>query len=390
MLQQETVADRIPEAVRRAPGCQLDDLVLSLSGVTWNQVFLEVDRMSRTERVCVTSVGEGTYKVELSHAPRGGKPTRLKPSSEPVNLQEEGRDPGKLPKTVRAITGLLEKMKLHLTWTFPLLRVAGLLTILAGLVAIDVAAPALAESRRAAEAEARKHGAPMVWVSDGTFIMGSPTGSKVQPSHEVYLHAFYIDKYEVTAARYAKFLSATGHNQPWLVPMLWEQVNLPYDGDRPVIGVTWRAAEAFCRWVGKRLPTEAEWEKAARGTDGRTYPWGDADPTFTLANYNKLVTRHTYSDSLRPVGSYETGQSPYGIYDMAGNASEWVADWYDEKYYAASPKSNPKGPASGDQKVLRGGSFRASPTALNSTTRESYSAVDKVLYAGIRCAQDAF
>lgn len=309
---------------------------------------------------------------------------------EPVNLREGGRDTGKFPKAVCAGCRSPEKMKLHLTWKSPILCVAGLLTILAGLVANDVAAPVLAESRRSAEAEARKHGAPMVWVSDGTFIMGSPKGSTIEPPHEVYLHAFYIDKYEVTTARYAKFLNATGHKQPGLVPMLWEQVNLPYDGDRPVIGVAWGAAEAFCRWVGKRLPTEAEWEKAARGTDGRIYPWGNADPTFALANYNKPVTDNTCSDSLRPVGSYETGQSPYGIYDMAGNASEWVADWYDEKYYAASPKSNPKGPASGEQKVLRGGSFRASPTVLNSTTREGYLPVDKVLYAGIRCALDAF
>ena len=265
------------------------------------------------------------------------------------------------------------------------------LTLLAGLAAISLTTPVLAETRRAFEAEARKHGAPMVWVSDGAFTMGSPDGaSTTQPQHQVYLNAFYMDQYEVTAVRYATFLDASGQNHPGLVPMLWEQVNLTYDGDRPVLGVTWMAAEAYCRWVGKRLPTEAEWEKAARGTDGRTYPWGNEEPAFKLANYNKPISPDMYSDSLRPVDSFEAGKSPYAIYNMAGNASEWVADWYDEKYYATSPKSNPQGPARGQQKVLRGGSFGDPKTALKSASRESYFPADKGPYVGIRCAQDAF
>ncbi|MGH7164527.1 MAG: formylglycine-generating enzyme family protein [Nitrospiraceae bacterium] len=231
----------------------------------------------------------------------------------------------------------------------------------------------------------------MVWISDGAFTMGSPDGpSKTQPPHQVYLNAFYMDRYEVTTARYATFLGATGQNQPGLVPMLWEQVNLPYDGDRPVMGVTWMAAEAYCRWVGKRLPTEAEWEKAARGTDGRTYPWANEEPAFKLANYNKPTSPRVYSDSLKPVDGYEAGKSPYGSYNMAGNASEWVADWYDEKYYATSPKSNSQGPTRGQQKVFRGGSFEDPTIALKSASRESYFPVDKGPYVGIRCAQDAF
>lgn len=193
----------------------------------------------------------------------------------------------------------------------------------------------------------------------------------------MYLYAFYMDAYEVTTARYAKFLEATGPNQPGLVPMLWDQVDLAHHGDRPVIGVPWKAADAYCRWVGKRLPSEAEWEKAARGADSRQYPWGNKEPTSKLANYDTSLSRYSYGDSLRPVDSYEAGKSPYGIYDMAGNAAEWVADWYEEKYYATSPESNPRGPARGQQKVLRGGSFDDPMSLLKSASRESYFPDDK-------------
>jgi formylglycine-generating enzyme required for sulfatase activity len=266
-----------------------------------------------------------------------------------------------------------------------------IMTLLVGLVLINVTTAVLAETSRALEAEARRHGAPMVWVSDGAFTMGSPDGrGKNQPSHEVYLNAFYVDQFEVTTARYATFLKATGQGEPGFVPKLWEQVNLASDGDRPVMGVNWDAAHAYCRWAGKRLLTEAEWEKAARGLDGRRYPWGNAEPAFALANYGQSISGHTYRDSLRPVGSYEGGKSPYGIYDMAGNVSEWVADWYDERYYATSPKSNPQGPARGMEKVIRGGSFVNSSLSMKAMSRESTLPTDKGLYVGIRCAQDAF
>lgn len=262
-------------------------------------------------------------------------------------------------------------------------------TCLAALAMIQAAPLALADTRRALETEARKYGAPMVRVSEGTFTMGSFDGpAKTQPPHEVYLQTFYIDQYEVTTARYAQFLGAAGQDRSGLVPMLWDQVDSSDDGDRPVMGVTWEAAEAFCRWLGKRLPTEAEWEKAARGADGRTYPWGDEAPTFRLANYEKPVSATVYHDSLKAVGSYEAGRSAYGAYDMAGSVSEWVADWYDETYYASSPVSNPQGPTRGHQKVHRGGSFGDKAVALQSASRESYFPADKGPYAGIRCAQD--
>lgn len=265
------------------------------------------------------------------------------------------------------------------------------MALLLGVAAIGSGTPGLAETRRALEAEARANGAPMVWVADGAFTMGSQDGaSKGKPVHQVYLNAFYMDMYEVTTARYAKFLEAAGPDQPKLVPMFWEQVALRQDGDRPVIGVTWSAAESYCRWAGKRLPSEAEWEKAARGTDGRTYPWGNEEPAFKRANFDKPFPGSIYRDGLKPVGSYEAGKSPYGIYDMAGNASEWVSDWYDEKYYVVGPESNPTGPPNGRQKVLRGGSMVDPTILLSAASRESYFPADTGPFVGIRCAQDAF
>lgn len=266
-----------------------------------------------------------------------------------------------------------------------------ILSLLVGLTVLSVTTAMPAETRRAVEAEARRNGVPMVWVSDGAFLMGSPNGrARNQPPHEVYLNAFYVDQFEVTIAHYAKFLESAGDDRLRLMPMLWEQADVQHDGDRPVMGVMWGAADAYCRWVGKRLLTEAEWEKAARGLDGRRYPWGNDEPAFTLANYGQSISSHTFRDSLRPVGSYEGGKSPYGLYDMAGNVSEWVSDWYDEEYYAKSPKSNPQGPVRGFEKVFRGGSFVSSRLAMNATARESTSPTDKRLHVGIRCAQDAF
>ena len=227
-----------------------------------------------------------------------------------------------------------------------------------------------------------KDGAPMVLVSAGEFTMGGD--SIDNPRHPVYLDAFHMDKYEVTASRYAKFLQATGRQ----LPFKWSEMSLVSHGDRPVIGVTWEDADAYCRWASKRLPTEAEWEKAARGTDGREYPWGNEAPTPRHANFNKCCEWKGYG-VLAIVGSLEAGRSPYGIYDLAGNVSEWVADWYDNTSYKYELERNPKGPRDGEEKVVRGGSWYDSAllqrSALRSRSYPSAPSTDR----GFRCAKDA-
>jgi len=205
-------------------------------------------------------------------------------------------------------------------------------------------------------------GAPMMLVFAGEFFYGNQ-------KQRLSLPAFYMDKYEVTTTRYATFLKTTRHKQP----DYWEQVSQGSAGDRPVMGVDWNDADAYCRWYGKRLPTEQEWEKAARGTDGRMYPWGNAEPSSSLANYGKRWANgiNYYSKRLSGVGSYEDGKSPYGIYDMAGNVWEWTS----------SDK--------GSDKMLRGGSWNHASQFVRSTNRLLLPATLRFAVIGFRCAQDA-
>jgi iron(II)-dependent oxidoreductase len=194
-------------------------------------------------------------------------------------------------------------------------------------------------------------GAEMILIPAGKFIMGSLKGEGEDnelPQHIVFLDAFYIDKCEVTNTQYKKFMEATGHQAPYY----WndEKYNQP---NQPVVGITWHDAVAYTKWAGKRLPTEAEWEKAARGTDGRIYPWGNE---WDSSKGNSFTGGDGYQYTA-PVGSFSNGASPYGVLDMAGNVWEWVADWYFEDYYSRSSKRNPQGPASGSWRVLRGGSW---------------------------------
>jgi sulfatase modifying factor 1 len=198
-------------------------------------------------------------------------------------------------------------------------------------------------------------GTVMIQIPAGEFLMGSDDDQDVilnesRPVHTVYLDAFYIDKYEVTNAQYKKFMDATGHKAPYH----WDDSNFN-DPKKPVVDVTWDDAKTYANWAGKRLPTEAEWEKSARGgLVGKEYPWGDSI-THDNGNYVGTGGKDKWKYTS-PVGSFTP--NGYGLYDMAGNVWEWCADWYDEKYYANSPKSNPKGPDSGFyNKVLRGGSW---------------------------------
>ncbi|MBI4401673.1 MAG: formylglycine-generating enzyme family protein [Nitrospirae bacterium] len=227
--------------------------------------------------------------------------------------------------------------------------------------------------------------APMALIPAGEFWMGvdGPIGlDDERPRHKVWLEAFAMDHYEVTTSRYARFLAATGRTPPWL----WESVNLAIHGDRPVIGVDWYDADTYCRWAGKRLPTEAEWEKAARGTDERRYPWGNQVPTAELANH-AVGARFSYSQALMPVGRYDKAASPFGLYDMAGNVWEWVQDWYDGGYYERSPERNPIGPEQGQFKVLRGGSWSELPKYLLTYGRFKLPPTTRNSYTGFRCAK---
>ena len=199
-----------------------------------------------------------------------------------------------------------------------------------------------------------------ILIPAGSFQMGCDSSNPAescngdeQPLHTVMLDAYSIDKYEVTNARYKACVDAGGCEPPQEASSYTRAVYFgnPEFADYPMIKVNWHQASAFCAWEGKRLPTEAEWEKAARGTDGRIYPWGDQAPTQELANFDGNVGDTT------PVGSYPAGASPYGVMDMAGNVWEWVNDWYDGSYYSQSPSENPQGPASGEYRVLRGGSW---------------------------------
>lgn len=235
-------------------------------------------------------------------------------------------------------------------------------------------------------------------VPAGRFTMGDSSGEghvRERPAHPVDLDAFYIGKYEVTNGDWRRFRDDAGYADPkfwpngWVVPKdqvpYWTQANnhgggTPNSDPFPVLGVNWDSAVAYCNWLsaktGKkyRLPTEAEWEKAARGTDGRKFPWGNTIDR-SVANY---VGAQSF-DTGREVGFYDgtkrgdlqtkSNASPYGAFDMAGNVMEWTADWYDVDYYASSPIKNPKGPASGAYKVLRGGTFFMEPYDQRSTSR---------------------
>ena len=221
----------------------------------------------------------------------------------------------------------------------------------------------------------------MAVVPAGEFMMGSPTGdSDEQPAHKVYVETFFMDKYEVTVGQYAAFLQAKGIDPP----SDWKTMNQSAHQKRPVANVDWADAFAYCKWAGKRLPTEAEWEKAARGTDDRLYPWGNEAPTPLHANFGKSGWNN--HGVLAPIGTFEAGKSPYGMYDMAGNVWEWVNDWYDYNYYKTSPSQNPAGPSSGGTKVIRGGAWNSNPRAMRSANRSLISPTDQGL-DGFRCAK---
>jgi formylglycine-generating enzyme required for sulfatase activity len=232
-------------------------------------------------------------------------------------------------------------------------------------------------------------GVPMCLVPAGQFTMGSENGDDDErPVHTVYLDAFYMDKYEVTNARYAACVADGACTPPHEMSSFTRSsyYGNPQYADYPVINVDWYQAQAYCAWRGARLPTEAEWEKAARGTDGRTYPWGNNAPTCSLANFDPARGNSCVGDTSA-VGSYPAGASPYGIYDLAGNVWEWVADWYDENYYAVSPSRNPTGPSSGSYRALRGGSWNSSEDFVRASYRNGNVPDSWYNNIGFRCTR---
>jgi iron(II)-dependent oxidoreductase len=214
----------------------------------------------------------------------------------------------------------------------------------------------------------------MVLVPAGWFRMGEDDGrASNQPAHSVYLNAFAIDRTEITQAAFAQFVAATDAPlKSWS-----ESEGNPND---PATGVVWREAEAYCRWVGKRLPTEAEWEKAARGEDGRRYPWGD------VWEAERCNTADSGRGRVMPVGSLPRGASPYGALDMAGNAAEWVADYFDAAYYTIAPDHNPTGPNIVVDHGLRGGSWASPSEHAQTFFRDSSHSVEPNPRLGFRCA----
>lgn len=221
----------------------------------------------------------------------------------------------------------------------------------------------------------------MVRVSGGYFPMGTSSAGAddEKPLHFVYTAAFFIDKYEVSNAQYGEFLRATGHPKP----KFWddERFNGP---DRPVVGVSWYDAMAYARWKGRRLPTEAEWEKAARGTDARPFPWGKKfDRGFFFFFVNIFGGDDNYAFTA-PVTYYQSGRSPFGVFNMSGNVWEWCLDWYAGDYYRFSPEMNPEGPAAGSEKILRGGSWVNDIDGVRATRRAHNDPNTKNEIAGFR------
>lgn len=246
-------------------------------------------------------------------------------------------------------------------------------------------------------------GKTMVRIPAGEFVMGSKPDERdaagdEQPQHKVFVDTFWMDKTETTNAQYRRCVEAGACRPP--------EYSFSYTRDRyfddptfdnyPVIWVSWDDARAYCEWAGKRLPTEAEWEKAARGPQARRYPWGEEPPDGRLVNlcdancafdYRHPDIDDKYADTA-PVGSYPAGASPYGLLDMAGNVWEWVADWYSADYYTWTVQRNPTGPAYGTERVMRGGAWNSWQKDIRATAREKGAPGHIYANVGIRCAQD--
>lgn len=264
----------------------------------------------------------------------------------------------------------------------------------------------------------------MVYVPEGKFTMGSSSGiQNEKPAHTVALDDYWIDQTELTNAMFRMFVEATGYTtdaekvshslayqsgRSLPLAQKWKQVpgadwlhpqgpGSSIDGleNHPVVQMSWNDATAYCKWADGRLPTEAEWERAARGNDERSYPWGNNPPGAEQANsadvnLDALWANQGFNDGFKftsPVGHYPAGKSPFGALDMAGNAAEWVFDIFRSDFYFSSPFSNPTGPASGYVHVMRGGQWSFTAAGLRSAARVGQLSTLSSDYSGFRCAR---
>lgn len=228
---------------------------------------------------------------------------------------------------------------------------------------------------------------PVEWIQipAGEFLMGDNIGdgqADQNPVHNVYLDEYFISRFEVTATQYLYYLQETGKNR---------EGKAIGNGQFPVVNITWEEANDFCEWLSQKtgeninLPTEAQWEKAARGTDQRIYPWGNSEPNCQLGNFSDC------GGQAKVVGTTPDGRSPYGVEDMAGNVSEWCRDWYDPGYYSISPYSNPQGPDYGQTRVVRGSNYfysLSSGSVLHSSHRWNFESAQISVRLGFRVVKE--
>ena len=243
----------------------------------------------------------------------------------------------------------------------------------------------------------------MVLIPEGVFTMGYKINNKnewgdtdEEPVHKVFLKSYYIDRLEVSASQFSNFLNLNLKKASLYFQtgsgVTIKKVGRLYSpraglNNYPANRVSWYGADAYCRWVNKRLPTEAEWEKSARGIDGRIFPWGDEFPTNDRVTFRRKFNKIGFK-VLEMVDSMPNGRSPYGVHHMAGNAWEWVSDWYEDIYYEKSPFENPKGPDSGVSKVLRGGNWYYKAYYMRTTYRFNEKPGVFKNWQGFRCAKD--
>jgi formylglycine-generating enzyme required for sulfatase activity len=223
----------------------------------------------------------------------------------------------------------------------------------------------------------------MVTIPAGPFVRGTMSGGfDEQPQRTIHLETFSIDRHEVTNHQYQQFVAATGHRKAGPPSRYAKSIGKMRGPNQPVVYVSWADADAYCRWKGKRLPTEAEWEKAMRGTDGRLWPWGNQEKP-NGANWARVQDGHEVS---APVGTFQTDQSPYGVMDGAGNVMEWVDDWYQESYYKVAPDKDPPSPEFGTFRVMRGGGYTTTGGDLRITSRSKMVPDFRDETIGFRCA----